>query len=391
MNKIKLHNQIVTRHKVNIPNMIKRITLIVMLICIIFESFGEVRIRSASAATLTNVAFSVDYLEELVTITPGSGNSTKFYISTDGKTWELIEPFGPVDISTLLQSKEVTLYFRGNKDLASTEVLLQAENKSLKATYQVVSGVGTIVITNTTTLPVEVRKGLRGQWKTVTGPISTTLYELKGATLYFRLKASVTNRAGKEISLKIPKKPTAPSVKLDGSKLYISGLKIGETQYRVGDSSTWITFTSTDTKIKTIDLAFLFGGGANNTQIPAGVVEFRTLGVDKKISSSSKIFEVPLQPGAPQNAILSGTTLTIQDTNLKKAYEYSLVDKAVTTIDIKIARWTTITATRYAVVKNAEVGDKVLVRLKYSTDTATKVVTPASIYTSIPVSSISVK
>jgi hypothetical protein len=346
---------------------LKKILIYSVIFCLIVSSMTPIKVAKADATT--QVSATVDYTEEIIRVTAGTGHtSTRFYMSTDNqKTWDLLDVSGVVDISGFLASKVVTLYFKGNKDLSPAKVELPAEDSSLKAAYTIVGGDGRITLTNATS-PVEYRKGANGPWRPMTGTVMyTAIYEVKGATLYFRTVATAGKRAGKIVTVKISKRPTAPTVKLDYSKLCISGLKAGETQYRVGDSSVWVPFTSTDPKVKSISLYTLLAVSPSAI-IPAGTIEFRTQGKDKKLHSSVKIIEVPAQITAPTNVALTGTTLTITDTNTKRYYEYTIVH-ANAILDYNTAKWTAVTSRNAVVIPKAIITDKIYVRLKSATDT----------------------
>lgn len=364
----------------------------VLFFALVLVTAGGLKIIEASmVATGPNqVNVTIDYIQEIAIVYPGTGNSTKFYFSKNKmKSWELIDPYGPIDISTLLSSKEVSLYFKGNKDTVPVEVKLQAADAGLKAEYKVINGEGRILIMENTSL-VEYRKGTYGQWSTVpNNMIITTPYEMNGATLYFRTQATLQKRAGKPISIKVPKKPTAPSVKLDGSRLLITGLKTGQTQYRVGDSTQWLEFQPTEDRTKTLDLKSLLGASLPvNVPIPAGTIEFRNKATDKKVASAVKVIEVPMQPSTPENLMLEGTRLTVFDNNLKTYYEYTVITKGEA-IDLSTARWTSFTAKKPVDIKKAMIGDKICVRLKATTDPTTKNVVPASTYKEMTVEYIS--
>jgi len=368
-----------------LPVGIKRI--IIILLALVF--IPQLMPRSYNARANTNTGGSqvnviIDLLEEIAVISPGPGGSTRFYISTDNmKSWEYIE-YTAVDLSGILSSKPVTVYFKGNKDINPLKIDLPGEDNSLKVKYEVVAGIGRIVISNTA-LPVEYRKGNNGTWKAATNYMSTAQYELKGASLQFRTTASSTRRAGKIVTVKIPKRPAAPSVSLDSSKLSIKGLKSGQTQYRVGDATSWTTFISPDNKANTIDLSALLT--PSNNLIPAGIIEFRTIGSDKKVHSAVRTIEILPQAAAPNNVSLTGTVLTISDPDVKRNYEYAVVPKN-TAIDIKKLKWTAATSKKPVVIKNVSVGDKVLVRIKSTTNTETKQITLPSAYTELTVTSL---
>lgn len=386
MRRISFNNKQSGSHATYIRRLLKEF---IILACIAFALVGKNSKAEASSQINTGeLSVSVDYLEEVATINAVSGSSTKYYLSNDGKkTWDLIDPSGSVDISTILQRKETTIYFRGNKDAIPTPITLQAEDSSLKAKYQVISGEGSIILSGTSN-PVEYRKGTNGRWKTASSPLSTTIYELKGATLYFRTVATATRRTGLTVSVRISKKPSAPSIKLDGSRLYFTGLKNGLTEYRVGESLIWKTFTPRDPATKTISIMELFGADLlADTPNLGGVVEFRLKPTDTKVASSVNRVEVPSQPIVPTTIALNGTTLSIQDLNVKTAYEYTRVEKGQL-LNIATAKWTTITAARSAVIPYTSIGDTIYARLKSTTDSVTKIITPASTIKEFPVTSI---
>lgn len=362
-----------------------RIFIFIFVFSITFNGFSKIEIVKADATSQVNV--SIDYADEVAIITPSSGGSTKFYMSMDGKkTWEAVDDTGRVDLSTILTTKGITVYFKGNKDSTPREFFLKQEDKNFQVSYKVVSGAGLIAITPAQT--IEYKNGVNGTWKIVTSEIATSIYEIKGATLYFRTPATSNKFASKVISLKIPKRPAAPSVKLDGSKLSVTGLKAGQTQYRVGDSTTWLPFNPTDSKSKSISLYTLFiSSTATNIVIPAGRIELRTLGNEKKPNSSIKVIEVSTQPVVPETISLTNSTLTITDNDKKRVYEYTRVAKG-SFLNLETAKWTTASSTKPVVIKNASVGDKIYVRLKSRIDPTSKQLILASTYKELIITQI---
>ncbi|MGB4661218.1 MAG: hypothetical protein WBI07_18745, partial [Mobilitalea sp.] len=144
----------------------------------------------------------------------------------------------------------------------------------------------------------------------------------------------------------------------------------------------------TDTKVKTLDLsALLVASTVANTPIPAAIIEFHTLGSGKKASSAIRIVQIPLQATMPAVVSISGSSITISDADTKKAYEYTLVKKGAV-LSLSTAKWTQITSARVAVDKKAEIGDKILVRIKSTVDKTTKQVILASTYIEFPITSV---
>ena len=359
-----------------------------LILCLAYVSI--MRGDYVQADTSSSVVVTPDYIQETATVTAGTGSSIKFYMSTDNqKTWDLIDSSGVVDISSIMATKEVTVWFKGNKDTNPAKLTIPAESSALKVIYKVTNGVGTIEYTSST--PVEYRKGANGPWKLANSGMSTAIYELRGTKLSFRTVATTLARAGKVVTVKISKRPAAPSVKVDGGKLNITGLKSGETQYRVGDSATWVTFNPSSSTTKTLDLSVLLAPtAAANTALPAAIIEFRSMGNDKKVYSSVKVVNIALQLAVPDTITLIGTTIKTTDTDTKRSYEYTVVSNG-STLNLNTAKWTSFTSRNTVIAKNAKIGDTVFVRLKTTTNTTTKNTILASTYKSFPVASVTIK
>ena len=364
-----------------------KITVAVVVFLMVFSCLPNAQVTHADGTY--KVAVAINYIDEIAAVTTGPGISTKFYMSTDNKNWEIVDTPSAIDLSAILSTKAVTIYFKGNKDPDVTTVLLPMEDNSLKATYIISGGSGYVVINPV--IPVEYKKGVNGAWKMGSNQMPTAMYEIKGATLFFRTPAAANQRAGKVVTVKIGKRPTPPSVKIDGSKLGITGAKIGETQYRIGDNTNWTTFTSTNTTAKSIDLlTTLLPTATANTPIPVGSIEIRSMGTDKKLSSGVKLIDVSLQPTVPDAISVSGSTITVTDTNTKRLYEYTVVNKGLA-LNLETAKWTAIRVNTPVIVKNVAINDKVLVRLKSITDPITKQLVLASTYKEVTLTAISYK
>jgi hypothetical protein len=215
------------------------------------------------------------------------------------------------------------------------------------------------------------------------------MYEIKGATLQFRSVATTDIRAGKVITVKIPKRPAPPSVKVDGSKLLISGIKANETQYY--DPTMGWRYIATDKKVKTISLYDLakITSPSSSTRLLAGSYEFRNYVPDKKAISGAKLLEVPEQPICPTSIKIEGSTVTITD-DAKRAYEYCKL-ASMNLYNISTMKWTSIQANKPKIIPKASVQDVIFVRLKSTVDKQTKVVTPASTCMVLTVTSITTK
>lgn len=351
----------------------------------VFASQLEGEITSFASDTL--IGITVDYINEQVILSPGVNGSTKYYFSSDKKNWELL-PSNVMDISMLLKAKSVTVYFKGNRDAGVYAYQLQGEETTLKPEYTVINGQGHISVSGGAGT-IEYRKGTKGPWITYTAPILSAPYEVKGCTFYFRVAATSATRAQKMVTLKVSKRASAPNVKLDGNKLALTGIK-DTMEYRIGDNSDWKSFAESDLKAKYISFQALFANQAmQNTAIPAGVIEVRTKSTNGKVASSAKLLTTEPQPGMPSTPSITGTTLTISDASNDKKYEYAILNKITTSLDLYTQKWSAVAKNTPIVLKNISVGDRVLVRLKSTTDKTTQVVTPASLFKEFIITSIS--
>lgn len=368
-----------------------------------------------------SVVSTVDYLdEEIIATTSGSA----IYVSTDKeKSWDRLEDTFVsggqltvrMDISTVLSTKAVKVFFRSDLLDTSSELELQALN-AIKGKYAMGASGAAITITQ---IPdgrvVEYRKGNASNWKQITANTEKTAvsagtamllvdeYTLKGATFTFRLKAEVNQRVGKEIKVKVSKKANAPNAKVDGSRLMLTGLSQGKAEYRIG-----LTGDYTKIESKKIAQGDLFGvspasikvTGAGLTVSQAGVtapvsggtLELRTAKTDKKPASRSRNVIVKPQAEFTDTAKVkveekmfkktTGCAITISDAAKDKAYEYTLVAANSTTIDLEKTKWIAITKSTLVQIKKVNGIEPssaiLLVRLKSTTDRKTKVVTPAS-------------
>lgn len=390
--------------------LVKFIVLILLIGTLCNIDIIPIRAEGEGTDTVTpaakpSVVLDIDYITGILTVKAGPGGSNKLYFSTDKqKTWELIETAGgKIDIRALMKTSAVSLFFKGNKDENPVEFIIPAEDKDLKVTYTVVEGVGVINYANAKG-KIEYRVGADGSWADVPDSgITTQYYEITGATLQFRIKAQKGVRAGKIVTLKLPKRAKAPMVKVDGSKFVITGLKSGSIEYRVvgtGATDVWKKFEPSDSKVKDIDLASLANPSITpvpNAKIPAVTVEFRSLPTPKSPASAIKTIELDAQRSAPTIATvkLDGTTLTISDASSVNPYEILILNYNEEP-NIKTDKWKAVTNSKAQIIKKAGrsgradiiPGDKIYIRYKAGKDKLTGTESMASLYMMITVTTI---
>lgn len=390
--------------------------------------------------TPTGIQASVDYINEEIEISVPAGS--KLYVSTDKKEkdFDRIENLAAsgsslytrFDISSILSTKPVTVYFRTSMTETSTKVeLLGQDSVKVKA-----SGASLVVTGVPEGRVVEYRKGNSSNWVAVTSttaittsasvtvsgastlPIMPTAivttgqteinfdcYTLKGATITLRLKATQNQRVGKEAKGKVAKKANGPNIKIDGTRLSFSGFKANGSEYRLDDNSGYIMVTE-----KTLNIGSIFGsygtpsipdGFVSQEGISVGVmggtIEVRTAATGKKPASRSKIVEV-----TSQAIIASGSTvklsemvktkgkttasypsITISDASSTNAYEYTLIDTSAKTVDLTKQKWVQIKSSAQTQIKKVGTietgaGKSLLVRKKSYTDKTTKAIYLAS-------------
>ncbi len=345
---------------------------------VLVVTFALIKMPETARASAVN--YSINYETQIL---DASVNSARVYLSTDNeKTWESLEDSGYiVDISSLLKPKESYIYLKTSNSTASTRVTLMAE--PINDMTINVTGSGITYATNSGAV-IEYQKGKNGPWITlgVNGTLNTKPMEIKGATIYFRTKAIPTRRAGKIVSVKISKKPSAPSVKFDGGKLSITGLKPGM-QYRTPTSG-WLPITLAD-RANSVSI-YVYNGTTSITNatyaspFAATTLEFRVPPTDKKPASSSRVVAVPAQPSFSGTVSLTNSTLKVIGTT-GKTYEYTVLEPNAT-LDLNKARWSSLALNKDIILKNVSVNQILFVRIKSYTDKATKLIVPAStVYT----------
>ena len=352
---------------------------------------------SSSTTSKSSLTVKANYLKETITVSGDGGK--KVYMSTNkGKTWELIEGT-ELELACYLKTADTELYFKKAGEDAYAILKLPKEEKTLTAKYVVTSTGGKLNLSVTT--GVEYRKGTNGNWITYdAATFSTARYENTGFTLQFRTKATEDKRAGKIVSVKIAKKPTAPSISVDYSDLYLKGLKSGTMEYRLSTASNWTTFSVLSGQAALLDLYTVLNSAngtvdKTTTLLKEGDIEVRTKATENKLASAIRLVHIPAQQPAPTNATvkLTNDTLVISDASTKKPYEYTIL-AANEAFDISKVVWKKVTTTKGVSIKKfgsalTVNGSVVYVRLASHKDTATGEISVASLPMKITVTGLS--
>ncbi|MBE5959980.1 MAG: hypothetical protein E7256_01125 [Lachnospiraceae bacterium] len=342
--------------------------------------------RATGGSTATSsLKVEVNYLNETITIS-GNGSSSVYMSTNKGKTWEVLESL-TLELSCYMKTSETVLYFKKAGENTPYILTIPKEEKTLTAKYVVGKNGGAVQLS--VTAGVEYRKGTNGDWRDYPSNFSTKPYENTGYSLQFRTKATQTKRAGKIVSVKITKRPVAPSITVDYSGLFLKGLKSGTMEYRVTPSTGWTTFTVPTGHASLLDLYTVLNkvsGTIDKTVTPlsAGTVEVRTKATDKKLASAIRLVQIPAQQAAPASTVkVTNTTLVISDASSKKPYEYTILHKGET-FDISKVTWKKVTTSKAVSLEKfgsatTITGDVLYVRLASYKDTVKGEVSLASL------------
>lgn len=371
--------------------------------------------HTASASSLADPVTidTVDYEEEEIVI--NNNDNSKIYFATEVDAakgiWEVMPADAGdttrLDFSWISPNMVNIIKIKGGDDPTETQariVLLDKPSKlEIAINYSNINALpksGTIApllnimssagngSTPITFNDLEWRKGESGKWKDINLLTVAQLekYQIKGAELYFRIKAvndvtrtdingdpiypdgSRGRRACTEVKVKITKKAAAMVVGINGTK-FTADIRYGK-EYRltIGNNSTnWIQVV--DREIKSLDLediAMKLGDTSDGitNPFPAMTLEIRDYATSKaaaskitikplkeqRVISSSKLVEdiVPEDATASDNNIYityNGNRyliITIPSASAGNPYEYCLV-KPDETFDNDRATWTSIT------------------------------------------------
>jgi len=286
----------------------KTILCIALLLGVVYFK-NDIALAAGSVTIKT-----VDYQEENI-IVNNNGN-TKIYFATENdaakNSWDMIpadvnsDDTTTIDFSWLSPTVEQVLIIKG-EDNVQRRVILKPRAKRLEISIsydkmdslgksQTIGSLLNIMTTEGTAVnpiiwdDLEWRKGTNGSWKSVSELTVALLEKLqvKGADLYFRIKAVNDNsanpdgtngrRASGEVRLKIAKQTTTGSISVDGEK-FNAQIRYGK-EYRVTYNGTTTNWTKiTDKSVKAVSFKDMLKNGADGlspaTKFPEMVIEVR--------------------------------------------------------------------------------------------------------------------
>ncbi len=357
-------------------------TLILMLV------FISVMPKQAKAASSIQVK-EINYRNSTITLQLNEGDTAVYFSDSSKKTWEEVpgtiqsNKTVTMDISWISAASNYVLNFKGNSSTSVVSVTIPKQASNFSATFNKIKG--TTTFKNAGNRSVEWRKKGSTIWKVVdnnTIASELSLLYSNGATVYFRLApvngtgtSNVGFRPSKEISITIPKRPSAPNVTINGSKFTIE-VKKGmayRTMNKDGSASEWITVASnTDLLLKNIAPSVLYN--ATSVTSSAITMQFRNNATSTALMSKTGSVTIPVQEGPPSMDTYgislnytssSSVSLQVKAANSKVPFEYTVVNEGGE-LNYQTASWTAITSSTAITLDNkaAKTGSHIYVRKK---------------------------
>lgn len=282
--------------------------------------FASPSITAYAAAAAVEVE-AIDYNE--LTLTLNRNENKIVYFSTDKTNWSELEAEDSslakwvMDISWVSNTKEVTLYFKGDIVTKVTEVTIPKMNSSIKAKFDKVDGL--LTLSNTEDADYfQWRKNTDYTWYTVPLDENQIAYKqfvaeleflrTKGAKIIVRTapvngtKDSVGQRPSKEITVSITKRGNAPSIKVN-----IKTLKLNTTvkqEYSLNNGITWKDCLSSMQLEDIVPSVLKKNGGKD------AVVLFRTIATNSAPYSKTLTLNIPGQKAAPTAGVKKAATIS---------------------------------------------------------------------------------
>lgn len=251
---------------------------------------------------------------ELLTLQVYNNNNNVVYYSTDNSSWSEIEggynsstKSYTFDISWVSDSTDVTLYFKGDIVKSIKSITLPMQNSSIYVEYDRVEGEFTFSEVEEADY-FEWRKASDYYWNKVSFTESSSSYQsflatmenlrTKGAKIIIRTPQVVGSGAGDvgmrpsaEITITIPARAAAPSVKVRTSKLTLTTTTALE--YYDSDNGMWMECEA-DMAIEDIAPKALFENGGKSVTIM-----FRKSATTSAPYSKTQTLVIPGQSSAP--------------------------------------------------------------------------------------------
>lgn len=346
-----------------------------------FIGISSLQPGAAASAADTGKAVSVktiDYEEGYILINQGD-NEKIYYSDAKQKTWTLLEGsintdgYHQMDISWIAASKDYELNLKGDKNDTVVSVDLPKYNSSLKAKYNAISGILTFTNDNGATQFQWRKAASTDTWNDMPVDMlasknSTAVEEFKQEMELLRAKGGKISvrlaqvpgdadnsgsRPSKIVTVSIPKRGNAPSVKVTANTMKVNTSTAMEYCVLKEGSGTYTSETDGDWKKCTKGM--LISDLSSQSPAQNVVVAIRKAETAKAAYSKCAYLEIPAQDSAPLNTDVEDTavsatkfTLSIPDASTTKPYQYCAVKaaKASDDFDPNKASWKKVTSSK---------------------------------------------
>jgi hypothetical protein len=360
-------------------SMNKTISIIIPLLLLFTIIFVQPAVHvQADTATAVSVG-TIDY--EKLTMQIYYNNNSLIYYSTDKSTWEIADGEYDsttkslcMDISWVSASSEVIIYLKGDVATTVKAVTLPSQNSSFTVSFDKVEGEFTFDGTDDADT-FEWRKSTDYYWNTVSLNESSASYikflatmeyfRVKGASIVIRLPqekgtgiSNVGTRSSAEKAISVTARGTAPTVKVNASKLTLTTTSAME--YYDSASSVWI---SCDGALSLEEIApkTLYGNGAKTVTLL-----IRKAATTTSPYSKTQFLTIKGQAAAPVIGdslddvayyyLNSKLVMQFNNASTTNIYEYTVV-KAGADFDLASASWKSVTSTKLLTLSSSTAPD----------------------------------
>ncbi|MDD3172522.1 MAG: hypothetical protein PHF63_02440 [Herbinix sp.] len=335
--------------------------LLLTLLC--FIPAAKVNATTAKAISFGTINY------ELLTMQVYNNNNSIVYYSTDNSTWTELEAAYDnttssytMDISWVSTTSDVTLYFKGNTVKTVKTIVLPAQNSIIKVTYDKSEGTFTFINAEEAD-SFEWRKSTDYNWISVDMDETSTSYNefldtmeylrITGASIIIRIPQQigigsddVGIRQSAEVTVTVTARGTAPTVKVNSSKLTVNTTTAME--YYDTTSALWVECTGT-MSLSDVTPKVLYSNGAVATTLM-----LRKAASTSTPYSKTQYLSIPAQAAAPTIGDSSknvtyyymNSKLVLQFNNASSTniYEYTII-KSGYDYDVTTASWKSVKTT----------------------------------------------
>ena len=350
---------------------------------------------AAQAATGSVSVESVDYSDSTITIKMSSSDHMIFLSNATQKKWEYVPAvitdcgsykLAKMDISWVSLSTNFVMSFKGDVSTEPVKVTIPKRDNSLKVTYNM--STGKMNFTNAGSKTIEWKKRDCMEWTDYneqTFEAQLAAFIDNGASLMFRVKgvngsgADAGSRPGKEVTVNIPKKSTAPTIVIDDSKMSLALKKgmayryVNENGYPVNEQSGWTEITS-DCRKTIADLApkAMYANGQAGEDV---YIQFYKKATSSSQMSKYRTIKIPGQQDlstadlSDENSMIEYTSassfkLTFKTAGENNVLEYCIITKTMQDYGVDIQdlsndsiTWTSVSS-QTSIVKSKETDAK---------------------------------